>query len=127
MATPWASYRITPTASAANSGPTSSATAWKTAAGGAASATSSATRRSAACSSATARSSSRAWVFAIAVATRSVKSASRYSIPLGSPSGCSDPTVITPHSRPSTLIGAPAAERAQWRATAVAGAASSAR
>ena len=50
-----------------------------------------------------------------------MKSASWFSIPSGSPCGWSEPTVITPHSRPSALIGAPADERAQRCPSAVSG------
>ena len=122
------SYRATDVDSAGKRRPTSSATAANTAAGGVPRATSVATRRRAACSSATRRSSTRACALAIAVATSSVNPASRCSVPAGSPSSWTDPTVITPHSRPPTLIGAPAEERApDPRATAVAAAASSAR
>ena len=78
---------------------------------GAARATSVATRRSAACSAAKPRSSTRAWAFAIAVAASSVNPASRASVSVGS--GCSrvDTRTITPHRRPSTLTGAPTAAR----------------
>jgi hypothetical protein len=54
-------------------------------------------------------------------------SESSSSIPRGRPSSPSEPTIITPQSRPSTLIGAPAADLAHSRASAVAGAASSSR
>jgi hypothetical protein len=71
----------------------------------AARATSVATRRSAACSSANPRNSTRAWAFAIAVAASSVNPASRSSVPAGSGSSRVCSTTITPHSRPSTLTG----------------------
>jgi len=65
-----------------------------------------ATRRSAACSSAKLRSSTRACALAIAVSASSVKAASRPSAPAGSgPRG--DATIMTPHRRPSTLTGTP--------------------
>jgi hypothetical protein len=66
-----------------------------------------ATRRSAACSSASRRSSSRAWVFAIAVATSSVNSFRRISASGGSETRESPPADTTPHTRPSTTTGAP--------------------
>ena len=68
------------------------------------------------------RSSMRACAFAIAVAASSVKLASRASVPRRQrllPRGRHD---MTPHSRPSTLIGTPTdARRPSWRATSVAG------
>ena len=122
------SYLATAARSVASSRPASSATAPNTSSGGVPLATSVATRRSAACSSASARNSSRAWALPIAVETSSVNPASWCSIPAGSPSSRTDATVITPHSRPSTLIGAPADERApDPRASPVTAAASSAR
>ncbi len=48
---------------------------------------------------------------AIAVATSSVNSPSRDSVPTGIGSGDVDDATITPHSRPSTRIGHPALER----------------
>ncbi len=104
---PSGSYRLKTVKSTSSSRPASAATAANTSSGGAARATSVATRRSAACSSAKPRSSRRAWVLAIAVATSSVKPASRVSVSAGSGSTDMEPTIITPHSRPSTLIGAP--------------------
>ena len=105
------SYRLMSVASAESSRPASAATAANTSSGGAARATSVATRRSAACSSANPRSSMRAWALAIAVAASSVNPASRFSVSAGS--GCSlvDARLITPHGRPSTLIGAATAVR----------------
>ncbi len=105
------SYRPTNARSLWTSRPSSSATASKMAAGDAPSATRVATRRSAACSSATNRSSSRAWALAIAVATSSVKLASRSSVPGGESSPVLEPTLMSPHSRPSTEIGAATAAR----------------
>jgi hypothetical protein len=105
------SYRLRNVNSTERSCPTSAVTAANTLSGGAARATTVATRRSAACSSAWPRSSTRAWTLAIAVATSSVKPASRASVSAGSGSSRRDPTTITPHSRPSTLIGAPTPER----------------
>ncbi|HEX3360446.1 MAG TPA: MMPL family transporter [Solirubrobacterales bacterium] len=78
--------------------------------GGAARATSVATRRKAACSSAELCSSVRACAFATAVAASSANEASRASVPAGSGSVV-DATVMMPHSRPSTLTGAPTEER----------------
>ena len=122
------SYRLMTVKSAEIRRPISPVTAANTSSGGAALATSTAMRRSAACCSASARSSTRACALAIAVATSSVNPASRCSIPAGSPPSRTDPTVMTPHSRPPTLIGAPAEERAPVpRATAVAAVASSVR
>jgi hypothetical protein len=57
-----------------------------------------------------AASSARLLAFAIAVATSSVKSARRASVSAGSRSSPVDATTMTPHSRSSTLIGAPTAE-----------------
>ena len=91
--------------------PTSAVTAANTAAGGAARATSVATRRSAACSSAKTRSSVRACALAIAVATSSVNPASRSSVSGDGSVWLVDPTMMTPHSRPSTPIGTPTIER----------------
>ena len=54
-------------------------------------------------------SSARLSAFAIAVATSSVNSARRDSIPAGIGSDFVDPAAITPQRRPSTMIGAPAA------------------
>ena len=110
VAVPSGSYRIMPAWSAPSSRPTSSVTAANTSSGGAARATSVATRRSAACSSAKPRSSTRAWALAIAVATSSVNPASRASVSAGSDCSRADARLMTPHSRPSTLIGTPIAE-----------------
>ena len=55
--------------------------------------------------------SDRAWMFEIAVATRSVNSPMRDSVPAGSGSACREPAIIAPQSRPSTTIGQPTAER----------------
>ncbi|HEX3360445.1 MAG TPA: hypothetical protein VHS74_05570, partial [Solirubrobacterales bacterium] len=96
--------------SAPSSRPDSSATAAKTSLGGAPRATITATRRSAACSPANLRNSVRAWALAIAVAARSVNPASRASVSAGSGS-LVDATIMTPHRRPSTLMGAPADAR----------------
>ena len=96
--------------SAGMSRPTSTLTASKTSDGVTPCATRVATRRSAACSSASRVSSSRAWLFARAVDTSSVNSASRSSIRSGS-GASGDEVVITPQTRPSTMIGAPAALR----------------
>jgi hypothetical protein len=49
--------------------------------------------------------------FAIAVATSSVKSASRYSVSGGAGLSWTEPTAMTPHSSPSTMIGTPTADR----------------
>jgi hypothetical protein len=56
---------------------------------------------------------SAAWASALAraVATSSVKPASRASVSAGSGSSRLDSTIMTPHSRPSTLIAAPTPER----------------
>ncbi len=82
-----------------------------TSSGAAPRATSVATRRSAACSSASRARAARLSVFAIAVATSSVKEARRVSVSGGS--GCSrvEPAKIIPHRRPSTMTGVPTAER----------------
>ena len=48
---------------------------------------------------------------ATAAATNSVNAASRRSVPAGSAFRRADAAIITPHSRPSMLIGAPAEER----------------
>jgi hypothetical protein len=67
-------------------------------------------------------SSACAWAFAIAVATSSVKSARRASVSAGSGSGRAELTPISPHSRPSTVIGHPTVERTpSWRATSASG------
>ena len=98
--------------SAESSRPASAVTASKTSSGDAARATRVATRRSAACSSANPRSSTRACALAIAVATSWVNPDSRASVSVGSDlSGAADPTVTTPHSRPSTVMGTATAER----------------
>jgi hypothetical protein len=55
--------------------------------------------------------SARAWVLAMAVPTRSVKSASLSSMPEGSGLSALENALIAPQSRPSTVIGAPTAER----------------
>ena len=89
---------------------TSSATAEKSSSELAPCATSVATRRNAACSAAKVRSSSRAWALAIAVAASSVKAASRAWVPAGSGPRV-DTTASTPHSRSSTLTGAPTVAR----------------
>ncbi len=67
-------------------------------------------------------SAARASALAIAVATSSVKSASRASVSAGSDVSCVDSTPIRPHSRPSTLIGAPTDDRMprSWAASATA-------
>ena len=115
------SYRLMIVPSAESTRPTSAVTAANTSCGGAARATSVATRRSAACSSANPRSSTRACALAIAVAASSVKPASRASVSAGSGCSCADATAMTPHSRPSTLIGAPtAARKPNSRATSAA-------
>ena len=76
-----------------------------------------ATRRNAACCSASTASSSRlafrsarVAALAIAVATRSAKSAMRASVSGGIGSGRLEPTIAAPHSRPSTTIGTPTTE-----------------
>ena len=122
VAAPSGSYRLMVVKSAASSRPASSVTAANTSSGGAARATSVATRRSAACSSAKPRSSTRACALAIEVATSSVNPASRASVSDGSGCSCPDATAMTPHSRPSTLIGTPTAERSlQPRAASATG------
>jgi hypothetical protein len=70
-----------------------------------------ATRRSPACSCASRDRAARLSAFATAVATSSVKEASRVSLSSGS--GCSrvDPPTIAPHRFPSTMIGVPTTER----------------
>jgi hypothetical protein len=84
-------------------------------------ATSVATRRSAACSSASRARAVRLSVFAIAVATSSVKEARRASVSAGS--GCSswplNATTMHPHSRLSALTGTPTEDRRpqSWEAT----------
>src|SRR4029077_5528638 len=104
---PSASKRVRADPSAPINAATSALTASNTSAGGAPAATSVATRRNAACSSASRVSASWASPLAIAVATNSVNSASRSS--RSSRSGASGEDVeITPQTRPSTLIGAPA-------------------
>ena len=108
-----ASYRLRSVTSEDSSRATSAVTASNTSSGGAARATSVATRRSAACSSAWLRSSMRACALAIAVATSSVKAASRSSVFAGIGRSCPDATAMTPHNRPSTLIGTPTAERSR--------------
>jgi hypothetical protein len=96
---------------APNSRVTSSLTAEKISSGGTPCAASVATRRSAACSSASRVRAARDSAFAIAVATRSVKEASRASASGGS--GCSVlvPMASTPHRCPSTMTGVPTDER----------------
>ena len=111
VASPFASNRMIDVMSAPNSAPISSATAANTFADGAARATSVATRRSAACSSATRRSSSRASALAIAAATSSVNPASRASVSGGGGCPVTDPTVMKPHNRPPTVIGAMTPDR----------------
>ena len=105
------SHRLRIVKSTSSSRPTSSATTANTASGDTPPATSVATRRSAACSSAWLRSSTRACALAIAVPTSSVNPASRASVPAGSCSSQVDIALMSPHSRPSTLIGAPTDER----------------
>ena len=56
-------------------------------------------------------SSACACAFAIAVATSAVNFASRFSVSGGNGSGRVEAATITPHSRPSMLIGAPTADR----------------
>ena len=80
-------YRLRVVKSTPSTRPASAVTAANTSSGGVPRATSVATRRSAACSSANPRSSTRACAFAIAVATSWVKPASRASVPAGR--GCS--------------------------------------
>ena len=104
------SKRTRPEEAASRSRPSSSATASKTSAGGAPRATSVATRRSAACSSASRASCSRVSLLEIAVATRSVNSASRSSMRSGSGTPFAIATPMWPHASPSTTTGAPAAE-----------------
>jgi hypothetical protein len=104
---PSVSKRVSAAPSAGISRAISTLTAWNTSAGGAPSATRVATRRSAACSSASRASCSRAWLFAIAVATSSVNSASRSSTRSGN-GDSGDDVEISPQTRPSTTIGAPA-------------------
>jgi hypothetical protein len=58
-----------------------------------------------------AATSVRASVFEIAVATNSVKFSRRDSVSAGSDAPSGDVATMTPHSRPSTTIGAPTAER----------------
>ena len=99
--------------SAESTRPTSAVTAANTSSGGAARATRVAIRRSAACSSANPRSSTRACALAIAVPTSSVKAASRSSVFAGIGRSWPDATAMTPHNRPSTLIGTPTAERSR--------------
>ena len=94
-----------------NSTPTSADTARKTSSGFLPSATSSATRRSAACSLARSPKASRLSAFEIAVATSSVKSASRDSMSSGRGSLWLVAAIRVPQSRPSTTIGPAAAER----------------
>jgi hypothetical protein len=52
----------------------------------------------------------RASALAMAVAASSVNPASRASVPAGSGSA-RDPTIMTPHNRPSTLTGTPTTAR----------------
>jgi hypothetical protein len=108
---PSASYRVMIATSGESTRPTSAVTVANTSSGAVARATRVAIRRSAACSSAKPRSSTRVCALAIAVPTSWVKPASRPSVSAGSDSAPVDATVITPHIRPSMLIGAPTAER----------------
>jgi len=102
-----------------SSRPASAVMAANTSSGGTARATSVATRRSAACSPANPRSSPRACALATAVATSSVNPASCASVSAGSSSSWVNATTMTPHSRPSMLIGTPTDERSpqSWVAT----------
>jgi hypothetical protein len=99
-----------------NRRPTSSLTAQKISTGRTPCATSVATRRSAACSSASCWRASRDSTFAIAVASSSVKSARRASVPSASCSVLE--TTIAPQRRPATTIGMPTVERISIRRTA---------
>jgi hypothetical protein len=108
---PSGSYRSRLTPGTPRTRPTSSATVENNVAAVARSATSVATRRSAACSSTSTRRLSRASLFTIEVATRSVKPATRASMSAGSASGDREPSVRTPQTLPSTTIGTPTAER----------------
>ena len=56
-------------------------------------------------------SAARASALAMAVATSSVNPASRASVSAGSGSSLAETAVMTPHSRPSTLTGAPTVAR----------------
>jgi hypothetical protein len=109
------SKRAIPAKSAPSRVPTSCATAWNSSLDGTSSATSVATRRSAACSAASRAASSLASLFAIAVATSSVKSVRRASVSCGRMSGSSEDTTMTPHRRPATTIGIPTLERIPTR------------
>jgi len=97
-------------ASASSSSATSSATLAKTSRGGASLATNVATRRSAACASPSWSARARDSVFATAVAIRSVKWPRRASVS-GPRAALLVPTVMLPHSSPSTTIGLASAER----------------
>ncbi len=55
-------------------------------------------------------SSARVWAFAIAIATRSAKSARRASVSAGRRSARDEPTNAAPHRRPSTMTGTPTTE-----------------
>jgi hypothetical protein len=95
---------------------TSSTTAWKTGSGPIPLATSVATRLSAACSPASRWSSLRASPLAMPVATISVNSARRASIPSGSSPGSDAPTTSTPHWLVATTIGHSTVEASSIRA-----------
>ena len=103
--------RFTPAQSAPSSCSTSAATASRTSLGETPRATNVATRRKAACSSAIRASSLRLSAFATAVATSSVNSTMRLSVSSGRGRSVLELTAKTPHSRPSTVIGAPTEER----------------
>lgn len=68
-------------------------------------------RRSTACSSASRARPARLSASAIAVANSSVKEVSRASVSDSSGSSSTDPTPTAPQTRPTTMIGAPTAER----------------
>jgi len=95
--------------------PNMSAISWVTAAHIASDSTPRATRvairLSAACSAATRSSACRASAFATAVATSSVNWPRRATDRSGIGSGSVEIAMITPHNRPSTLIGVPMADR----------------
>jgi hypothetical protein len=92
-------------------------TATKTSSGTAPRATDSATRRRAACSSAIALSSVRAWLPSIAAVTRRANASSRGSVERGIGSA-SEVAVNMPHTAPATLTGAAtAATRPNVRAS----------
>ena len=90
---------------------TSLATAAETSDGDDSCATSVATRRSAACSSARRLASARASAFEIAVANSSVNCASRASVSSGNGSSRVEAANTPAHTRPSTTIGTPTADR----------------